>query len=88
MYKRTKQAPASAQVEAVGWYGMAAVLLAYAATSFGRISPDSYPYILLNGTGALALAYHSYVKKDQQPFVLNFVWLAIALFGAFGFARS
>jgi len=69
--------------EIVGWYGVMAVLLAYALTAFAVIASASWAFVLLNLTGALALALMAYRKKDRQPMVLNVVWALIALVALF-----
>ena len=65
-------------VEAVGWYGAGAILLAYALVSFRLIAVHSLVYQLLNLTGALGIATISIRKKALQPAVLNIVWAVIA----------
>lgn len=66
-------------VEVGGWYGAAAVLLAYALVSFDIISPQGWIYQLLNFTGAVGVLIISYMKRAKQPALLNFVWAVIAL---------
>ena len=67
-------------IEILGWYGAIAILAAYALVSFGELSPQSLWYHILNGTGALAIATHAFVKKDYQPALLNVIWMLIAIF--------
>lgn len=66
-------------IEAVGWYGMVAVVLAYALVSFAVLQASDLAYQLLNITGSIGLAVVSFKKKAYQPGVLNIVWTAIAL---------
>jgi hypothetical protein len=66
-------------VEILGWYGTAAILLAFALSSFGLLSPASTVYQLLNLTGALSIFADTMMKKDYQPATLNIVWAIIAL---------
>jgi len=68
----------SVLIEAIGWYGAAAVLLAYALVSFNIISPHGWIYQLLNFTGAIGVLVISYMKRAKQPALLNFVWAVIA----------
>lgn len=78
----TKPKPNSVRanlIEAGGWYGAAAVLLAYALVSFNVISPHGWIYQLLNFTGAVGVLIISYMKRAKQPALLNFVWAVIAL---------
>ena len=66
-------------VEVIGWYGMAAILLAYALNSFKIIDSSHLAYQLLNLTGAIGVVVVSYVKGVMQPAVLNMVWAIIAV---------
>lgn len=66
-------------VELLGWYGMAAILLAYTLVSFESISPSGYIYQLLNLTGALSLMVFSFKKNVRQSALLNMVWMIVAL---------
>ena len=65
-------------VETFGWYGTAAIIGAYALSSFSIIKPDSLIYQILNLTGALGIVTDTWFKKDYQPAVLNIVWSIIA----------
>lgn len=67
--------------EGLGWYGMAAILTAYALVTFGVISADHLVYQGLNITGALGIALISLRKKAHQPGVLNIIWAVIAAMG-------
>lgn len=65
--------------EILGWYGMFAIVVAYALISFNFIASDSLVYQILNGTGALGIVYISLKKKAYQPGVLNIIWVIIAI---------
>lgn len=64
--------------ELLGWYGMVAILSAYALLSFNYLQPHQLGYQLLNGTGALGLVVDAYYKKDQPVVVLNLIFVIIA----------
>lgn len=66
-------------VEIIGWYGVLAILGAYALLSFGFLNSNSLIYQILNGTGALGIAYDAFKDKNYQPAVLNVIWLIIAV---------
>ena len=66
-------------IEIAGWYGTAAILLAYSASSFGGLATTSPIYQWLNLTGALGLIIDTVWKRDLEPAVLNVVWFSIAL---------
>ena len=64
--------------EIIGWYGTTAIMVAFAMVSFQVLSPITIFYQVLNGTGALGIAYISFKKKAYQPTVLNIIWAVIA----------
>lgn len=68
-------------VQDIGWYGVIAILVAYSLSSFGVLSTSSLWYLVLNLTGALAIAYEAGSKRDRQPMVLNIIWAFVALNG-------
>jgi hypothetical protein len=65
--------------EGLGWYGVAAILIAYALVSFDVLDSDTEWYQLLNLTGAAGVAIIAFAKRAYQPVVLNTVWAVIAL---------
>lgn len=66
-------------IEGLGWYGVLAILSAYALLSFDQISAHSVAYQLLNASGAVGIGVDALYAKNYQPVVLNAVWLLIAL---------
>lgn len=69
--------------EVVGWYGVVAILGAYALLMFGVLSTQHAAYLWLNVTGSIAIAVDAYAQKNWQPVILNLVWLAIAVVALF-----
>ncbi len=67
-------------IEIIGWYGAAAILIAYAGVSFGYILPSDLIFQILNFTGAIGIVVVSFSKKTYQPGVLNLIWAIVALF--------
>jgi len=65
--------------EIVGWYGAAAVIIAYGLLSFNLLASTSPWYQMLNLTGALGILIISVSKKVYQTAALNLIWLIIAL---------
>lgn len=65
--------------EFFGWYGVVAILAAYALLSFDVVESKSLIYQILNGTGALGIIFDAVKDKNYQPAVLNVFWLIIAL---------
>lgn len=61
-----------------GWYGTAAILVAYFLVSFG-FAGDLVTYQVLNLTGSTALAIIGFMKRAWQPAVLEAAWAAIAM---------
>lgn len=66
-------------IEILGWYGICAILLAYALVSFDILVPSNPTYQILNLTGALGIVADTLYKKDYQPAVLNIVWAVVGL---------
>ena len=62
-----------------GWYGMVAIVLAYALASFSVIEATGLTFQILNGTGALGIVFVSFYKRAYQPGVLNILWTLIAV---------
>ncbi len=65
--------------EIIGWYGMTAILLAYALVSFNFLSTSNLIFQLLNLTGAGGVAFISFKKNAYQPGLLNIAWAIIAM---------
>ena len=64
--------------ELLGWYGAAAIVLAYLLLSFSVLSSDSLAFQLLNLTGAVGILAISLIKKLYQTAVLNIIWAIVA----------
>ena len=73
--------------EIFGWYGVGAIVLAYALVSFSILPVNSICYQLLNGTGAVGIIVDSMYKKDYQPGILNILWALIALIAIINILR-
>jgi mannosyltransferase OCH1-like enzyme len=67
----------TALTEALGWYGVAAILIAYAGNSFGFVAADHWLYIVLNITGGIGIVIDALGQKNYQPAVLNTIWAVI-----------
>jgi len=74
-------------IEIFGWYGMIAIVLAYALVSFSFLSFNSIWYQLLNCTGAIGIVVVSLYKKAYQPGILNIIWTLIALIAIINILR-
>lgn len=70
---------ASLSAEIAGWYGMLAIIGAYALVSFKIIPSDSIWFQALNLTGAIGLIWIAWVKNVRQSVVLNVFWAIIAV---------
>lgn len=68
-------------IQLLGWYGVAAIVSAYALASFSILNPSDWQYQFLNATGALCMILEGSQRKDWQPVVLNIIWATIALLG-------
>lgn len=70
-------------IEGLSWYGVIAILLAYALNNFLIIDSTNIWYQVLNGSGAIFIAIDAYHQKDYQPGVLNTIWAIIAIIAIF-----
>lgn len=75
----TTPAPFLLVAEIAGWYGTAAILAAYALSSFDVLHSGDRAYQLLNLTGALGVAWVCWRKRTWQAFWLEAIWATIAL---------
>lgn len=66
-------------LDILGWYGVTAVLIAYALVSFQIISAQTFTYNLLNLTGAIGIIVESLSKRDYPEVSLNIIWAIIAI---------
>lgn len=67
------------EAEAAGWYGTAAILLAYGLVSFEVVSAHGAVFQLLNLTGAIGIIVISVRKNVKQSVVLNVIWAVVAI---------
>ena len=65
--------------EALGWYGVVAVVGAYALLSLNMLDSNSLIFQGLNLTGAIGIVIDALEDKNTQPAVLNIIWGIIAL---------
>lgn len=77
-----KQIRVPVWIDWLGWIGVILVLGAYALLSFGAIG-SGYVFQTLTLVGSLAVAIECWVKKDQQPAILNLIFSVIALLAIF-----
>ena len=54
--------------DACGWYGMAAILIAFTCVSFQILSPTSPLYVTLSLTGAVGLVIETKSKSADKRF--------------------
>lgn len=66
--------------EIFGWYGVIAIVGAYALLTMHVFTVDNLLYQILNLTGAIGIMIDAYTDKNYQPVVLNIIWGGIALF--------
>ncbi len=72
-------------VNAIGWYGVLAILFAYALSNLGVITINSLAYLGLNATGSVAIVFEAANKRDLPVIALNTVWALIAFCGILKF---
>ncbi|MGE7774025.1 CBU_0592 family membrane protein [Chitinophaga sp. NPDC101104] len=62
-----------------GWAGTFFYVLGYVLLTMGKIKSDQKIYHWLNALGALGLIANALYLSDYPSFVVNFIWLVIAL---------
>jgi hypothetical protein len=72
-------------VEAAGWLGAGALLLAYGLLSSGRLA-IGVPYQLLNLGGSVALAANGVFHRALPSVAVNIVWVVIGVAALRGLA--
>jgi hypothetical protein len=65
-------------IDAFGWYGAIALLLAYGLHSLKAIEAG-WLYQVLNLTGAAGVGLAAWMKQSYQPAALEAAWAVIAL---------
>jgi hypothetical protein len=70
-------------IEGLSWYGVIAILGAYALITFSVLDSTNIWYQILNGSGAIFIAIDAFHQKDYQPGVLNIIWAVIAIIAIF-----
>lgn len=66
-------------LDAAGWAGAGALLLAYALISRDPGASAGHRYLVLNLTGATGLAINGIARAAWPSAALNLLWLALAL---------
>jgi hypothetical protein len=66
-------------VDALGWAGAAALLLAYGLVSTKRVTGDAVSYQALNLVGGVCVLGNSFYYGAMPSAAVNAVWIAIAL---------
>ena len=66
-------------VDAAGWIGVAALLVAYVLVSAKKLAGDSTVYQLLNLLGAALLIVNSFYYGAYPSVSINVVWIGIAI---------
>ena len=67
-------------IDILGWFGAAALLIAYALISSRRVEGDSTPYQSLNIAGSILLMVNTIHYGAYPSAFVNLIWLAIAFY--------
>ena len=66
-------------IDAIGWIGAAALLVAYAMVSHKKLEGDSAIYQLLNVSGSILLAANTIFYGAYPSTFVNLIWIGIAV---------
>lgn len=75
-------------VDFFGWYGMIAILIAYALLTYGYLTPQSVVWQALNLTGSVGLAVNALSRKALPEVWLNLIFAFVALSGIYQILRG
>jgi len=64
----------------IGWTSAFIIVLAYFLLSINHVKSDSIEYNLMNLLGGMGLAYRVYLDKNYSNFVLELIFIGIAVF--------
>lgn len=67
-------------IDIIGWFGAAALLIAYALVSTRRVEGDSTPYQSLNIVGSIFLMVNTVRYGAYPSAFVNLIWLGIAIY--------
>ena len=65
--------------ETIGWVGALFALLAFSLNSFNVITGQSLLYLGMYSIGCILMAVYGYSKKAPASWVLNLIFLLVAL---------
>lgn len=65
--------------EAIGWIGAVIALSAFSLNSFNLIGSQSPMYLGMYSTGCILMAAYGFVKNAPASWVLNLIFLLVAL---------
>ncbi len=65
---------------AIGLLGALMQLVAYALNQFGKISPESIPYISANAFGCIFTSYYALMTNALPFLILEIVWGSFAFY--------
>lgn len=71
--------PVPLWLELWGWYGIAAIVGAYALNTQGVLDEQSWTFVLLNLSGSSGVGLVCLRRRAWQGFWLEAVWAAISL---------
>lgn len=67
----------------LGILGGFMIVMMYFLLQTGRVTSSGFPYLFLNGIGALLILLSLLVDFNLSAFVIELFWLLISLFGLF-----
>ncbi len=75
-------------VDFLGWYGMVAILIAYALLTYGYLTTQSVVWQVMNLTGSVGLAVNALSRKAFPEVWLNLIFALVALSGIYQILRG
>lgn len=63
----------------IGWSAAFIIVLAYGLLSFEVVQSNDYSYNIMNLFGGIGLAYRVYLDRNYSNFVLEIIFIMVAL---------
>ncbi|HEU5114580.1 MAG TPA: hypothetical protein VFT82_02320 [Candidatus Paceibacterota bacterium] len=74
-------------INVCGWYGVIALIGAYAALSYGVWTANDSVFQVFNVTGSLVIVIKALAQKDWPAVVLNIIWAVIGFVALITFIK-
>lgn len=75
-------------VDFLGWYGMVAILIAFALITYNVLTTQSALWQILNLTGSIGIAVNALSRRAMPEVWLNIIFSLVAISGLYQIFRG